>query len=710
MYRILSLILIASPMAYADDASEMVQEDLGHQYREVRFDRDLYVSSDIMLQGMGAAHEQGFPTPRSWELIDDPVVRIYFEHSAALLDGRSSLTVSVNGESVGSVMLDSENTVEGKLVAQIPRRLLSDYNQLGLAVVQHVNEECEDPFDPALWTRVGLDSSISFSYRDRSIEGELLDFPYPFFDEQGFGAMTLSLGLGQTTSDVQLEVLGELAFSLGRLAAYRQVEMSAPVSDPLDAETHMLVVGTAAQNPLVDWFVDVTDLAAGEGLVGAFPNPEYPELGVLVVTGADDQGLRNAAHALGSQDRYQLLSGQISIISEVVDAIPPDSKRDPLPVPEQEHFTLADLGISDRTIRGFYASPLQIPLRMSGDANIRIDGARFFVDYGYAAHLDTRLSTLEVRLNGVTLRSVPLDEEEGEQMASLEIELPHELMEPSSEIEVVFHLFPNEFSPCSYVGDRHIWGTVFDSSRFELERDHFAMVPDLSLLRHDLWPIAEGADDGNLVVVMADSPDPVEVTAGVQFIADIGRVSAGENAAIQLVSSYATLLDDFADQHLVLLKGDDEHSTFRALREGSAITTIPGLMSQLTRADQRLFSGEVGTMYASIEQTLHPRNDQRTVLVFQGPDDPSLISSLSILRDPSRLLRLSGNAAILSSAGHVRSIEVVDQVQIGSIPLIGRVQTFLRSSWPVLGIGVVLAAILLTALIRKWARRRGGQV
>ena len=165
-----------------------------------------------------------------------------------------------------------------------------------------------------------------------------------------------------------------------------------------------------------------------------------------------------------------------------------------MPVPDQELFTLADLGMTDRTIRGFYATPMEIPLKMSGDTKVRIDGARFVVDYGYAANLDTRLSSLEVRLNGVTLRSIPLDDEEGEVKAQLEVELPHELLEPSSELEVVFHLFPAEFDPCSYIGDRHIWGTVFETSLLELERDYYAMVPDLSLLRHDLWPMAEAAN------------------------------------------------------------------------------------------------------------------------------------------------------------------------------------------------------------------------
>jgi hypothetical protein len=159
----------------------------------------------------------------------------------------------------------------------------------------------------------------------------------------------------------------------------------------------------------------------------------------------------------------------------------------------------------------------------------------------------------------------------------------------------------------------------------------------------------------------------------------------------------------------VILKGDASHTTFKALRSGQQITTFPGLLSQLSKADQKLFAAEVGTPYGSIEQTIHPHNPQRTVMVFQGPDDTSLLRTLDVLHDSSQLLQLSGNAAIISSAGHVRSLDIADRVQIGTIPLVSRVQTFLRSSWPVLGLGVVLAAILLSALVRKWAARQGGQ-
>ena len=536
----------------------------------------------------------------------------------------------------------------------------------------------------------------------------MLDFPYPFFDAQGYGPLQLALGGAQEFSQDQLDAWAALSLALGRLAAYRQVEMQPPVVDFMDAETGLVVLGTPEENQLVRELVDPADLAVGQGYVGVFPNPEHPELPVLVITGGNAAGVRMAAYAVSSQDRYQLLSGPFTIITEMVDPSPPPSLRDPMPVPAGESFTLAELGLGNRTIRGFYASPMQIPLLMTGDAKVRIDGARFVVDYGYAANLDTRLSTLEVRLNGVTLRSIPLDDEQENSRRNLRWNCRMSCLNPVASWKWSF-TSSDEFDPCSYIGDRHLWGTVFDTSLVELERDYFAMVPDLSLLRHDLWPIAEAADSGDLVVVLSDDPDPMEVTAGIQLIADLGRVSIGDSASVDLVNAGGSVLSDAIDDHVIILKGDSPHSTFESLRSSGHITTVPGLVSQLNRSDQKLFSATVGTPYGSIEQTMHPNNSQRTVMVVQGPDDTGLLSTLGVLRDSSRLLRLSGNAAVISESGHVRSLDVADQVQIGTIPLMSRVQTFLRSSWPILGLGVILAAILLTALIRKWAARRGGQ-
>ena len=166
---------------------------------------------------------------------------------------------------------------------------------------------------------MGLDSSLTFFHENAEVEGELLDFPYPFFDAQGYGPLQLALGGGQAFSPDQLDAWATLSLALGRMAAYRQVEMQPPVVDFMDAETGVVALGTPDENHLVRELVDPADLAVGQGYVGVFPNPERPELPVLVITGGNAAGVRMAAQAVSSQDRYQLLSGPFTVITEMGD-------------------------------------------------------------------------------------------------------------------------------------------------------------------------------------------------------------------------------------------------------------------------------------------------------------------------------------------------------------------------------------------------------
>ena len=148
--------------------------------------------------------------------------------------------------------------------------------------------------------------------------------------------------------------------------------------------------------------------------------------------------------------------GQIASVSEIRDPVPPPTLREPLPVPPRNaasgvRFPLSEMRMKDTTVRGFYAPPVRIPIHMEGDAEVHIDGARIGLDYAYSSGLDTRLSTLEVRLDDVTLRSVSLREAGGAEKTRLWVDLPHELMKPDTELEVVFHLFPLNFDPCVYI-------------------------------------------------------------------------------------------------------------------------------------------------------------------------------------------------------------------------------------------------------------------
>jgi len=82
---------------------------------------------------------------------------------------------------------------------------------------------------------------------------------------------------------------------------------------------------------------------------------------------------------------------------------------------------LSAIGFKDTTVRGFYAVPISIPLALDGDAHGAPSGGLFKVTYSYPPGLDARLSRIEVAIDGLSLRSVPLDDVAGAERAVAEV-------------------------------------------------------------------------------------------------------------------------------------------------------------------------------------------------------------------------------------------------------------------------------------------------
>ncbi len=80
------------------------------------------------------------------------------------------------------------------------------------------------------------------------------------------------------------------------------------------------------------------------------------------------------------------------------------------------------------------------------------------------------------------------------------------------------------------------------------------------------------------------------------------------------------------------------------------------------------------------------------------------------LSDPDTLYALEGSTAVLGKDEVVQTVHAADTVRVGEIPTLRKTQMIVRESWLCLGLFLLAGAFLLAALIRTWARRRGGQV
>ncbi len=669
----------------------------------VRFDQALHVRTDRLLEGVSAATHVDFTVPGAWDLLDDPVLDLRFGHSAALQPDRSHLTVSLNGTAVSSVALDATNGADGRLRIVLPRALLNPYNQLTFRAVQHYGATCEDPFDPSLWTQIGKNSGMEMVYRRRPVVPDLATLPFPLVDPTGYGPTVLTLVLAPKPSSATLQALGALGVAYGRLADYRGVQVADAVAALEDAQTHALLVGTFGETPEIRLLLGDVSPKPKEGLVALLPNPSDPTRAVLVVTGADAEGLRRAALTLASENRRVLLSGAQARVEHAADGRPPRSRRDPPVAPPTPRFNLDAIGLGDRTVRGFHTAPITVPIELEGSAAVRPGGAEATLHYAYAAGLDPRLSAMEVRLDGVSLKSVPLDPK-GSDDSTLTVTLPDAVMRPRSRLEVAFTLFPGNFDVCHFTSDRTLWGTVFADTELRVERDQVAMLPDLGRLRYGAWPFTLDAADGAVVVALPDQPTADDASAGFLLAAGLGRWSTAEVPALQLLSAGDVTFDDARDRHFVLLSDGAPHALLTALTRDGGLSVTGAAHRTLVEGGQRVLSVSVRDTGGRIEEVLHPSNTDKATLVLTTARGGDLRDLVDAVIAPERTAALSGTAALLGERGTLRTLDSGTPHQVGSYSIGASFLRTLSQNWILIGIAMVAGALLFTQAKRAWVR------
>ncbi|MFN7143146.1 MAG: cellulose biosynthesis cyclic di-GMP-binding regulatory protein BcsB, partial [Myxococcota bacterium] len=672
------------------------------------FNDELAIRTDLLLEGVDAQTQVVFTVPEEWELVEDPVLVLDLAHSAALLGERSHLTVSLDGQPVGSVRLDAANATGQQLRLPIPRDLVQAYNHLTIRAVQHYGATCEDPFDPSLWTRVSNASKVEMKYRRKAIEPDLARFPYPLFDASGYGPAALTLVLPQNPSPGTIDAIGRLGLAIGRHADYRGVTLDEVVPTVREADTHAILVGLWNETPEIRGLLGEVGPRPSQGLVALVPNPKDPTRAVLVVTGADAEGLSRAVKAISSGRRHQVLTGPQARVDFVADGHPPASRRDPKPAPAAAEFSFAALGLQDQTVRGFYTPAVRVPITLEGDAALRPGDATALVRYGYAGGLDPRLSAMEIRLDGVAVKSVSLDEPTGETGATVRVPLPDALMTPSSVLEVAFTLFPKDYHACLYTSDQTLWATVYADSTLSLPRDGVADLPDLGRLRHGLWPFTLDPTDGGVVAALPDRPGAADLGAGFLMAAALGRWSHVEEPSFELRTANGLDFDGIVDKHVIVLSSGGAHGLYDSLARTQALALTRGPAREVREAGQRAMAVTVPDSDAVVAEVLHPKNPDRAVLVLSGAKSLSLTELVERVADPKGLADLDGDVALLDGSDRVRTLELAERRQVGTWPVGVALVLAIRSHWGLLGASLVAGAVVLALVKRAWMRAREG--
>lgn len=694
----------------------------------LEFNRSPVVGNALRLRGVYSEARFGFTRPRDWSLQGAKAL-IRFQHSPALLANRSNLTVRVNGVSVGSTPLNRKSGQIGQLLVNIPANVIQNYNELTLVAQQNNAPQCSDPGDATLWTEVLPDSKITFDFRPKAVPLDFSNYPYPFFDELNLDPSRIAYLVPNQPSEAWLTSAARLQAGLGRMADFRPIETRLfRRLEEVPPSQRLVVIGTPAEVSALkslqlpyslsnNQFVDgsKTPLAEDVGLL-MLTTTRAGGIPVLVVTGNGPEGVAKAVQALLQTEARKLGTGAAILVDQVADVPTPAPRQWPRHLPEQDSFKLADLTgldykpMQDVTVRGAYAPPVEFNFRALPDDRFK-RGSSMNLVYSHSPQINPRLSTLEVRIDGVPIGGKQLRDEGGATRKSFKLTIPENLVKPDSKMQVVFNLTPKELGQCGEGNDQQLWGQVHNDTSFDLNRENSVQLPDLSLLRVG-YPFTSPQDLSSTAIALPDNPTNPEVLTLLKFSERMGRSSQAETVKLQVYTT-GTLPEDVRKQANLVGIGRRERFPFPEVYEakgfqlGNFFTRRSGDSQVQTLPDK----GGV------LKQIVSPWNRDRVVLALTAQDDAGLERVRDVFQKDSLFFRLQDDTVVVNTteetpseydpnAYALESFKEADQHRrIDNTSPLNRVSNFISENWYLLPTGIVLAALSLYGISQLYLKR-----
>lgn len=694
----------------------------------LEFNRSPVVGNGMRMRGIYTESRLSFTRPRDWNLRSAKAL-IRFRHSPALLANRSNLTVRVNGTSVGSVPLNRRESQIGEFLVNIPPNLIQNYNEITIAGQHNNNPTCSDPADPTLWSEILPDSKLTFDFIPKPVPLDFSSYPYPLFDELSLDASQVTYLTPNQVNESWLTAAARLQASLGRLADFRPVNTRlAKNLNQVQTGQRLVIIGTPEQQPALK-SLKLPYQISGNQFVDGSKSPLPEDVGllmlattrngsvpVLVVTGNGSEGVQKAAQFLVQPQARKLGTGASVLVDQVSDIPSPPPRQWGRQIPEQSSFTLKDLKGADGkpfekdiTVRGSFTPPVDIDFRTLPDERFN-RGSSMTLFFSHSPQVNPRLSTVEVRLDGQPIGGKRLTAEDGANRDSLNVNLPENLLTPTSKLQVAFNLAPKEPNECGRITDQQLWGTVHTDTKFDLKREMSVQQPDLKLLQVG-YPFAGPQDLSSTAIVVPDAPSDVELQTLLQFSERMGRLSRADSVKLTAYPASGVPEDVRRQKNLVGIGKRDKFPLPEALQsQGFQLGDLFARSSDQSRIQTLPDSAGV------IKQVISPYNGDRSLLALMAQSDSGLEKVRDTFRNDALFFKLKDDTVLVNTTSNSPSIyddsdysmEFFQQSRPKrqeSVNPLGKATRFLQENWYLLPTGIVLSALLLYGIVQLYLKR-----
>ena len=653
--------------------------------------------------------------------------------SPALIPELSQIAFTLNEQFVGTVQPDRARPAFGPLEFPINPFFFADVNRLNFRFTGRYAIECNDPLSGLLWSTISDNSTISLRLERLPVTRDLARLPEPFFDPRLLREpLTLPIVLPETPSNDALRSAAIVTSWFAVQADYRGATF--PAATVLPPSGNAIVVTTSADG------IPGLILPRLEGpTLAVVQNPSDPLGLLLVIAGRNGPEAVTAATALGVG--REALTGELATVQE--QNIPARVAYDaPRWVRTDRPLRFGEImDPSELQAFGYVPGPIAVPFRTAPDLYTSRDRAmsslvRFRAPPGPI--MDVAVSRLDVAINDIYLRSVPLRAADlswplnwiQRQFVSSEVDeaqvaLPSYMLYGQNELQLRFDMRPLHRGDCIAVpGD--IRASVDPDSTIDLTGAYrFATLPNLAYFVSSGFPFTKFADLSETAVVLPERPSQQELES---FFTIMGRIAAlvgyppvnmrvirpgalQENADKDLIvigtlgrqPALQQLLHDAgplqAEGNRLSVRLNDPMGDFRNLFGGERRGELERVTAQLTAP------GETLGALIGFES---PLKSGRSVVALTGSSPAGLESMVVALRDPEQVPRVQGDLALLSG-GRVTAFRVSSTYQVGQLPPWLWPEFYLGNNpWYLLGI-LLVALVLVPAPLYWILRRRAAQ-
>ncbi|WP_394516956.1 cellulose biosynthesis cyclic di-GMP-binding regulatory protein BcsB [Pantoea sp. SGAir0175] len=656
------------------------------------------------------------------EVITNARLNLSLRVSAALAARNTSLQLMLNGQPLGTLPLGASDSDVSDYQLDIPAAMVVSSNNLSFKINDADKLLCEKESAQQYQVTILPKTTLSLEGQQLNIGTSLRNFPRPFIDVQRMMPASVTFGFAANVSPDSVSAAALVASWLGIQSDYRGIRF--PVVRGDLPEHNGILIGHPG-----DKIGSVTLPAAKGPLLQVIDNPNNPVYKLLLVVGADDAQLRQAANRLTTQP----LATDASSLN-----VPPQpiGTRKPYDAPRwintSRPVRLSELLRKDQslTTTGIWHDALRVNFRAAPDLFLW-DGDAIPVNLHYRfpseSWIDENNSFLNVTLNGTFLRNLTVNKvgllesawhrlggDARQEQYTLKLE-PY-LIYGDNQLALYFNIKPKADAPCGVLLNNNIKSRIEEDSWIDLSHTrHFTMLPNLSYFVGASFPFSRLADFSQTTLLLPEAPGDAEIATLLDMAA-----RAGNATGVPLVQNQVLFGLPNGGTNLTRLQHSDvlavstmQHSAFtQQMLAGTAYqtsgntlgvkepTTVDKLRGWLTGdwsrqqldADRYFSSNEAWRGFVSYRS---PWSADRLVVMTVATSDQQLLRLHDDLNSARINAGIRGDTAIITDENGIRSFRVGPQFPSGEMPWYMMVVWYANQH----SVLMALAALLLSALI-----------